>query len=292
MSQAAAHSKKVSFRAKESTVCPICDENHQKEQMFQGGGRLIAGKLAPDLRRLYEKNKKFGRVSPLDYVMNVCPKCLYASFPKDWGTLTSADNEAIRMSVDVRRNYIQKILGPVDFYGDRQIVLGAASYLLGMDCYQLRGASVAPTPKKAVCAIRSAWYFSDLHDEFPNIGYDKIRDLMYQKAATIYGYTLELMQNGNEPVDQAAGMLGPDTDNNWGFDGVIFLNAFLTKKFKDQLAPKPEDQVLLLSRAKRTLARLYGSGKASKGKPGPIVEMTRELYDEYNAVLEELGGEK
>lgn len=148
MSQAAAQSKKVSFRAKESTACPICDENHQKEQMFQGGGRLIAGKLAQDLRRLYEKNKKFGRVSPLDYVMTVCPRCLYSSFPKDWNALNPADNEAIRMATDARRSYIEKILGPLDFTQDRQIVLGAASYLLGMDCYQLRGVSVAPTPKK------------------------------------------------------------------------------------------------------------------------------------------------
>ncbi|WP_411824755.1 DUF2225 domain-containing protein [Leptospira sp. 'Mane'] len=289
---AAANSKKVSFRAKETTVCPICDENHQKEQMFQGGGRLIAGKLAQDLRRLYEKNKKFGRVSPMDYVLSVCPRCLYSSFPKDWSVISPAENEALRMQVDIRRSYIEKILGPLDFHGDRQLVLGAASYLLAMDCYQQRGNSVAPTPKKAVCAIRGAWYFSDLHDEFPELGFDKIRDLLYQKAAVTYGTTLELMQTGQEPVDQAAGMLGPDTDNNWGFDGVIYLNAYLTKRFKDQLAPKPEDQILLLSRAKRTLARLYGSGKSSKGKPGPILEMSRELYDEYNVLIESLGGEK
>ncbi|GBF50230.1 hypothetical protein LPTSP4_17540 [Leptospira ryugenii] len=292
MSQAAAQSKKVSFRAKEATVCPICDENHQKEQMFQGGGRLIAGKLAQDLRRNYEKNKKFGRVSPLDYVMTVCPRCYYSAFPKDWSTLNPQENEAIRKQTDIRKSYVEKILGPLDFHEDRNIATGAASYLLAYDCYQLRGASIAPTPKKAVCAIRGAWYFSDLQEEFPQLGYDKIRDLLYQKAAVIYGTTLELMQNGQEPVDTAAGMLGPDTDNNWGFDGVIYLNAFLTKKFKDQLAPKPEDQVLLLSRAKRTLARLYGSGKSSKGKPGPIIEMCRELYDEYNAIIEELGGEK
>jgi uncharacterized protein (DUF2225 family) len=292
MSTAAAQSKKVSFRAKEVTACPICDENHQKEQMFQGGGRLIAGKLAQDLRRTYEKNKKFGRVSPLDYVISVCPRCYYSAFPKDFPTLTNAENEAIRMQTDIRKSYIEKILGPLDFTQDRHIATGAASYLLAYDCYQLRAPSIAPTPKKAVCAIRSAWYFADLHEEFPNLGYDKIRDLLYQKAAVIYGTTLELMQSGQEPVDTAAGMLGPDTDNNWGFDGVIYLNAYLTKKYKDQLAPKPEDQVLLLSRAKRTLAKLYGSGKSSKGKPGPILEMSRELYDEYNILIEALGGEK
>jgi uncharacterized protein (DUF2225 family) len=292
MSTAAAQSKKVSFRAKEVTVCPICEENHQKEQMFQGGGRLIAGKLAQDLRRTYEKNKKFGRVSPLDYVMTVCPRCYYSAFPKDFSTLTQVENEAIRKQTDLRKSYVQKILGPLDFMADRNLATGAASYLLAFDCYQLRSPTNAPTPKKAMCSIRAAWYFADLHEEFPNHNFDQIRDLLYQKAAIIYGTTLEMMQSGQEPVDSVAGMLGPDTDNNWGFDGVIYLNAFLTKKFKDQLAPKPEDQVLLLSRAKRTLAKLYGSGKSSKGKPGPILEMSRELYDEYNVILEELGGEK
>ncbi|MGV3667745.1 MAG: DUF2225 domain-containing protein, partial [Leptospira bouyouniensis] len=126
MSQAAAQSKKVSFRAKESTACPICDENHQKEQMFQGGGRLIAGKLAQDLRRLYEKNRKFGRVSPLDYVMTVCPRCLYSSFPKDWNALNPADNEAIRMATDARRSYIEKILGPMFELSNAEDVTGIA----------------------------------------------------------------------------------------------------------------------------------------------------------------------
>ena len=48
--------KKASFRSKDNSVCPVCDTIHQREQMFQGGGRLIAGKLTKELRRLYEKN--------------------------------------------------------------------------------------------------------------------------------------------------------------------------------------------------------------------------------------------
>lgn len=289
---ALAQGKKISFRAKEDTACPICHEVHQKENMFQGGGRLIAGKLTIELRRLYEKNKKFGRVSPNDYVISVCPRCLYSSFTKDWAALDAEENEKIRSQSDTRRSNMEKILGPLDFYQDRNLVLGAASYLLTIECYQNRKVTVAPTPKKAVCAVRGAWYFDDLNNDFPNMGFDKVRDLLYQKSAGWYTDTMEIMQSGSEPVDQASYLLGPDTDKNWAFDGVIYLSAYLTMKFKDELASEPAAKLNLLVRAKRTLSRLYGSGKGSKSKPSVIIDMAKELYDEYNKLIEEMGGEK
>ena len=51
---------------------------------------------------------------------------------------------------------MEKIVGPVDFAEDRNMVTGAATYLLAIDCYQMRGMGVAPTPKKAICALRAA----------------------------------------------------------------------------------------------------------------------------------------
>ena len=100
------------------------------------------------------------------------------------------------------------------------------------------------------------------------------------------------MQSGSEPIDSAQGILGPDTDNNWGFDGVIYLNAYLTLKFKDQLASDPETQLEMLSRAKRMLAKLYGSGKSSKSKPSVLLDTARELYDELADLINNMGGEK
>ncbi|MFB5652167.1 DUF2225 domain-containing protein [Leptospira wolffii] len=289
---ALAQGKKISFRNKEDTVCPICSEVHQRESMFQGGGRLIAGKLTQELRRLYEKNKKFGRVSPNDYVLSVCPRCLYTSFSKDWSTLDADELAKLRESAESRRKNIESIMGPTDFYQDRNLILGAASYLLAIECYQARKVTVAPTPKKAVCAVRGAWYFDDVNAEFPGMGYDKIRDLLYQKSAGWYTDTMEIMQSGSEPVDAASYLLGPDTDKNWGFDGVIYLSAYLTMKFKEELASDAASKLNLLIRAKRTLSRLYGSGKASKSKPSVIIDMAKELYDEYNKIIEEMGGEK
>ncbi len=284
--------KKVTFRAKEASTCPVCQESHNREQILQGGGRLIAGSQTKELRRNYEKNKKFGRVNPLDYAVVTCPKCLFSSFSKDFNSLSGPEIQALKEKAEFRKQYITKILGPLDFSEDRNLASGAASHLLAIECYQLRLPTIAPTPKKAISSIRAAWYFGDLHEEFPHLGYNKVADLLYQKAATYYGMTLEYMQTGSEPVEQATGILGPDLDNNWGFDGVVFLNAYLTMKFRNEMAPDPEAQAKLLSRSKVPLAKLYGMGKASKGKPGPILDMSKELYEEYQSVLESLGGEK
>jgi hypothetical protein len=87
-------------------------------------------------------------------------------------------------------------------------------------------------------------------------------------------------------------LLGPDTDTNFGFDGVIYLNAYLTKIYKDQLAKDQDEMIVMLSQAKRSLAKLYGQGKSTKGKPGPLLEMSKTLYEEYSAILESLGGER
>lgn len=285
--------KKATFRAKENTVCPVCGEGHLREQMFQGGGRLIAGALTKELRRLYEKNKKFGRLNPSDYIITVCPKCLYSAFPKDWSTLSGEEVNRLKQQTNDRKVHLEKIIGSTDFNQDRTIITGAGSYLLAIDCYQSRVPNIAPTPKKAVCALRSAWYFDDLHKEFPEYGFDRVRDLLYQKAAIWYGRSLEVMQNGAEPVEAgAAAILGPDTDNNWGFDGVIYLNAYLTLKFKDQLSSSDEKKVEMLSTAKRMLGKIYGSGKSSKSKPSALLDMAKELYDELRTELETLGGEK
>ncbi|HMV80679.1 MAG TPA: DUF2225 domain-containing protein [Leptospiraceae bacterium] len=289
---AALQTKKASFRAKENTVCPICNHTFQREQMFQGGGRLIAGNLTKELRRLYQKNKKFGRINPNDYLMVTCSRCLYTAYPRDWPSLNLTEIERLKQYSNDRKLNLEKILGPIDFNQERNLISGAGSFLLAIDCYQHRAPGVAPTPKKAVCALKAAWYFDDLALEFPHLPYDKVRDFLYRKACMWYSSTLEIMQTGVEPADVAASILGPDTDNNWGFDGVIYLNAYLSLKFKDQITDDPEKRLNILVRAKRMLAKLYGSGKSSKSKPSVLLDIARELYDELGGIIESMGGEK
>lgn len=279
--------KSISYRLKDKTQCKVCNFEFQREQLHSGGGRLIAGKLTAELRRLYDVNKKFGKVYPLAYAMVVCPQCLFTSFPNDFNALQPDEVERLKKSITDRRTGIEKITGPVDFNEDRNLVLGAASYVLGIDCYQMRGYNVAPTPKKAICSIRGAWLFQDMADEFPGMNFEKVSEFLYTKAQNYYSPTLEIMSTGKEPVEQFQGLLGPDTDNNWAFDGVIYLNGYLTLKYLEQLAPTKEKKIELLDRSKRYLGKLYGMGKASKNKPSVIIDMAKDLYEVVSKKLDE-----
>lgn len=288
-----ARAKSVSYRIKDAEHCPVCNFEFHREQLHSGGGRLIAGKLTEELRRLYEISKKFGRVYPLAYAVVTCPQCLYSGFQIDFSKLDKEEAAELKNEASDRRMRIEQIVGPLDFNEERNLVLGAASYLLAIDCYQKRDMAVAPTPKKAICSIRGAWLFGDLEEEFPGMGFGKIRDFLYMKAVEYYSPTLEIMSTGREPHDQFIKLLGPDTDNNWGFDGVIYLNGFLTRKYLETIAPDIEQKIKVLDRCKMHLGKLYGMGRASSSKPTAIIDLSKDLYEEISVQLEELtGGEQ
>ena len=286
--------RKISYRHKDYTKCPVCSNEFQREEMLTGGGRLIAGKLTDELRRLYEKNEKHGKIYPLAYLVTVCPKCLYAAYPKDWDKLTQEEISKIAGAGEARMNSLRKYFGDANFNNDRDLTLGAASYLLSIDCYGYRSKSVAPTVKKAVSSIRAAWLFKDLGKESPNNIYKKFSDFFYTKAYKFYHQTLGLLQNGGENLEDA-GHIGPDFEKNWGYDGILYMCAILTVK----LGPNEKDlniRVKNFEVTKRYLSKLFGTGKVSKAKPDQLVEMIRDLYDRINVMIDELykeiGGEK
>ena len=281
-------SKKISYRLKEPSTCPLCYTKHYKEEMLTGGGRLIAGKLTEELRRLYEPSKKYGKLYPLAYVIQVCPKCLFSAFPKDFAEVSEEEKKPLKSTTDHRRKLVKVLFGDISFEEDRNLVLGCASYILAVDCYHLREDKVAPTPKKAVCSIRAAWLLDDLFQEASYRPYDKARDFYYMEAAKAYMRTLEILETGEEPVEAALAYLGPDLEKNWGFDGVVYLNALLTFRFLEQFAPSKEEKLSLLNKIKLYLSRLYGSGKASKAKPSVIIDLAKDLYDNISEKIEEL----
>ncbi len=279
--------KKISYRAKTDTVCPICGEKHTREEMFSGGGRLIAGKVNTELRMLWAENKKWGKICPLFYTLDVCPSCFYAAYPKDFNSVDPDEQTALRATMEHRKELISTLFGPVDFHHDRDLITGVASYVMAVDCYYLRNAKLGPTPKKAVLSLRAAWLLEDLFAVAPYRPYDKVSAFYKKESATNYMKTLELMQTGDEPIEEMAGYLGPGADKNWGFDGVIFLNASLTLHYIDEMANTVKGKSDILEKTKRYLSKLYGSGKASKSKPGMIVDMAKDLYDEIGARIEE-----
>lgn len=277
--------KKVTFRQKNSTTCPVCKNEFFREEMFTGGGRLIADKLTDELRMIYKDNKKYGKIYPLNYLLNVCPNCLFTAYPKDFADVT--DDEIIKLQEmrPARKNAVMKFFGELDFNQDRNLLMGAASYMLAVDCYNLRRKHVAPTFKKAVSSIRGAWLFSDLGDEYPDRPYKKMSLFFYKKSYEYYFKVLELIQNGAEPAD-AAGNMGPDSDKNWGYEGILYLTAILTVKFGSK-EKDPAKRAENFRMSKMYLSRLFGMGKSSKSTPSDLIEKTRVLYDKINQMLEE-----
>jgi uncharacterized protein len=275
--------KKVSFREKNATRCPVCGYEFFQEKMLTGGGRLIAGKLTDELRRLYEENKKVGKIYPLAYILIVCPRCLYTAFPNDFAIIHPDDVGKIRAASQARIDTLKKFFGPLNFEADRTLAHAASSYMLAVDLYGLRDKKVAPTFKKAISSIRAAWLFDDLSKEMPQGPYKKISDFFYSKAYMFYGTVLDLFTSGAEPVE-AAGNLGPDTDKNWGYEGVLYLYSSLTIKFGAK-EPDIKKRIENFERTKRILSKVFGSGKSSKDKPGALIDMTRDQYDKINEML-------
>jgi hypothetical protein len=84
--------------------------------------------------------------------------------------------------------------------------------------------------------------------------------------------------------------LGPDIDKNFGYDGVLYLAAYLEYSW----GPKKdvEQRKKSLENAKRTVARIFGMGKASKDKPTAILDNARSLHETIGKEREKLDEEE
>lgn len=272
-------SSRVSFFAKNPTQCPVCDSTFYREELLTGRGRLIAGNLKEDLRRIYEPSKKFGEVHPLIYPVAVCPNCFYAAFHSDFETLTDEARIKIREDEEHRKESIRGIFHNLDFSKPRELPEGVASYYFAIMCYDYFPKTASPVIKQGISAIRTAWLFSDLHEKFPVENYDYLSKLFYRKASFFYPLAVEYEGNGKQAIANA-GHLGPDLDKNYGYDGVLYLAAYL--EYLHGPAEDRDKRIEALKRAKTTVARIFGMGKASKDKPAAILEKSKELYSKIS----------
>lgn len=265
----------ISFFQKNETVCPICEHKFKKEELRVGGGRLIAGPLGNDLRRYYEASKKFGDVYPLIYYVMTCPGCLYSTLGTDFLNPDPKAIDAIRLEERKRRQALELILPNLDWENLKTLKEGAAGYFLALMCYEHFGPSFSPTIRSGICALRTGWCFADLHRRFPTENYDYLEKIFYHKARFLYSQTIERDQNNEEPVN-ASMNFGPDVDNNFGYDGVMYLLGYLEYHFGSQA--NPEQREKSLTSARRAIARLVGMGKSSKNKPTAIIEKAKDLH--------------
>jgi uncharacterized protein (DUF2225 family) len=275
---------RVSYQSKELYTCPICDEEFRREELLSGGGRLNAGDLTDELHRLYTPSAKYGIIYPLAYQATVCPNCWFASMEADFAKLPSENGEEVLCNADKRKEEASLICPDVDFTKPRNLQSGIISQFLVMCCYDYYKPDTSPTIKQAVAALRTAWLLDELDQKDKGQHYDWLSILFKKKANFFYMEALKRETSGKETLS-GMGNLGPDTDKNYGYEGILYLSALLQYKYGD--TNDMERRFAALSETKRNLAKMFGLGKSSKSKPGPLMEKSRALYDALAKELNE-----
>ena len=278
--------KKLSstFISKTETGCPVCGHMFHKEEMMTGGGRLNAGDLTSELRRLYIPSKKYGEINPLIYYMTVCPRCLYAANSTDFNEIDDDIKEKIDLETEERETELLKILPGLDFTASRSLKEGVASYYYAMKATDHFPAFMSPSIKSGIYSLRAAWLCNDLHAKNPSENYDYLASIFYRKARFYYVQAIAGEQDGSETMSGLKN-LGPDLDKNYGYDGALYMTAYLEYKFCP--SDDPVRRKASLENAKKTIARIFGMGKASKNKPAAILDNSKELFDKIKNELKE-----
>ncbi|GHU15645.1 membrane protein [Spirochaetia bacterium] len=275
---------RVSFFSKKEYTCPVCDAAFRKEELHSGSGRLIAGELTEELHRLYEPSAKYGELYPLAYQATVCPECWFASMDSDFSDLPAKNHGLVWNHREQRVSDTELIFPGIDFHKPRGLAEGAASLYLVLRCYDYYDPDVSPTFKQGLAALRAAWLLDEMEKKTPNQHYDWLGVLFRRKAQFLYNEAISREQSGKETLSGIKNF-GPDTDKNYAYEGVLYLAAYLRYKYGP--SGDPEQRKFSLEDARRTIARIFGMGKVSKGKPGPFMEHARHIYDAINKELNE-----
>jgi len=275
---------KVSFLSKEEYTCPVCEKIFNREELLSGSGRLIAGKLTDELHRLYEPSAKYGEVYPLIYQATVCPQCWFAAMDKDFLDLPEKSKELADADSEKRMTDTKLIFPNLDFDGPRDLFSGTASMYLVVRSYQYFPKEFSPTIKQGIASLRAGWLLDEMDRKFQGQHFDWLALLFKKKANYFYNEAIRREQRGKETLS-ALKNFGPDTDKNYSYEGALYLTALL--RFKYSYKFNPELRNPSLQEAKRTIARIFGIGKSSKAKPGPLLEHARNLYETISKELNE-----
>ncbi|MGI5091222.1 DUF2225 domain-containing protein [Treponema socranskii] len=271
----------LSYWSKDKCLCPVCRKEFDREIMLSGQGRMIAGKLTDELHRIFEPSKRYGRIYPLIYDIGACPNCFTAMLWSDFKDIKNKDAmEKIYSHSEKRKQAVNTVFPYFDLHRQRSLFDGCAMYYLAMLTYEDANAEMLPTMKRAILSLRLAWLTGELNERCPGHNYDYMSKVLYQKATFFYE---QAVVNEMNRVEKSSTLVncGPDMDKNYGWDGVIYLCGLLEYKYG-----QTDDQQLRLkklSQSKTAIARIFGLGKSSKAKPGPLLEKSRDLYDKLSA---------
>jgi len=277
----------TTFFQRKPVTCPVCGNEFKKEILRTGRGRLIAGNLMPDLRRQYKPSPKYGIIYPMIYKVLVCPACWYAAFEEDFSKIKNESIGPLKQAENNRKNFGKTVYGYIDFEEKRTLKAGALSYLLAISSYSHLTKQLAPTTKKAISAIRSSWLCQDLKetDNDSDTDYERLYEYFRILAFACYEKALETATTGAEDFGGVK-FLGPDTDTNFGYEGVLYLSCYLGIEQSIYW----EEPVIYekFKKFRTTLAKVFGFGKTSKSKPGPLLDTAKELHETLGKTINKL----
>ena len=275
---------KVSYSSKEIIVCPVCAEKFHREELHTGRGRLIVDSLTEQLRHTYKPSDQYGIVNPLLYPITVCPTCKYAAIKEDFTKLKQEWVPFIERQRAEREKDIRQLFPLINFAKKRSLPEGISSYYLALHCYNVYSPEFSPTFRQALCALRCAWLCNDLHGLQPQENWDSMSKVFYRKCRYLYKLTIENDQSNIEPFPEGINY-GPDTEKNYGIDGIYYLASLLEYYYgpRDNQAQRIEN----LKKVKIMLSKIFGIGQSSKLKPQPILENARIIFNKINRELEE-----
>ena len=267
----------ISYWSKEKCNCPVCKKAFEKEVMLSGNGRMIAGELSQDLHRTFEPSAKFGRVYPLIYDIGACPHCFTALLWADFKELKKKeDQDRLFEKREERKKIVENIFPHFSLTHERSLYDGCAMYYMALLTYNQVNPDMLPTMKSSFLTLRLAWLTRELDEAVPDHNFGYLSEVFYRKALFFYQQAI-INETSKAEKSSTLGNFGPDMDKNYGWDGVIYLAGLLEYKY----GQKADIQLRLkkLSESKTAIARIFGLGKSSKDKPGPLLEKARDLYD-------------
>ena len=279
---------KISYRAKFETTCPVCDAQFYREELLTGGGRMNAGDLTDELHRIYLPTRKYGSVYPLNYPVSVCPCCWYAAYPMHFEKPGDQACMIFKETVGERKNMLRPIFPDLDFEQDRKLPEGVASYILAAVCCEHSPPENSPTFIRGLSFLRAGWLAMDLHRSYPGENYDYMSGIFLRKASFFYSQVLECERTGSEDMESIPHH-GPDLDNNYGYDGVLYLVGVLLLKYGQR--ENAVRRKATLKQARAAVSRIVGMGESSRSKPSAILDLGRDLHKSIKKELEALEGE-
>lgn len=275
-----------SFFSKKIITCPGCQTEFNREELQTGRGRINAGKLTRELRRLYIPTQKYGIIQPLVYPIVVCPSCYFAGLSSDFQKLAKGQEEKISQEEENRHKIIQNVFGQdLDFTEYRTSLTGLASYILAFACTIHLPKDFAPTIRRGLYALRAAWLTHDIYQKNQSDHFKELEKTLYHQAFINYDIGLEKQIKGVELFDNFVWM-GPDVDTNFGYDGLLYILAWLTIKHITTFSP--EERVVKIGQTKKVLSKIFGFGKSYKDKPEQLVILSKNLYASASKILKKL----